>query len=139
LESFYANLNALDWENEDSWENFANVIKELGLNIPENELESFIGQAKLANNAISKFNLDKIVEEIKKVGPVIKNILEGTQERAFSTDDYNSLIAIVPDLTEQFIQNIDGTFVYLGDSFEELATRISEGLQNKIVTNTETL
>ena len=130
LEKFYAQLNALDWENTGDWEGFKETLYQLGIYIPKDEMDDFIKSAIRANNALEKFNLDEFTNRVKKVGAIIKNIFDEEQDRSFSLEEYSSLISTAPDLEKDFVENLDGTFTYIGESLIELSEVIRDALLN---------
>jgi hypothetical protein len=64
LNKFYANLMSFDWDSQDAWDEFSDTLIEVGINIPEEQLEAFVEQAKEAANAIKKFDLTKVTKQI---------------------------------------------------------------------------
>ena len=123
----------MDWENAEDWENLPATLEELGINIPEEQLEAFIAEAKEAANALEAIDLEKLAESIKSLGKIINKLQSGEQDRNFSADDYNAIIERIPAMADQFVEGLDGSFTYIGNSLDDLTGALS----NSLVTSSE--
>ena len=143
LNKFMGQLNAFDWKNMDSWEELPDLLKEVGLSVPDTELEKFIQVASDTAGAVKSINLEALNEQMLNLQSLSSKVKSGEQSRNISSGDYEALIAAVPDLAGKFQQTLDGEFVYLGGSMDELAAAISDNtdallqqttkqLQNKV-------
>ena len=143
LDKLVAQLNAVNWHDADALDKLPETLKEVGINLPQDQLEDFITNAKDAAHAISKIDFTKLNEQILTLANILTNIKSGTQGRTFSDSDYKDLITANKDLTTKFSQNLDGTWTYLGTSMDDLrkaiekntASNIAKGatqIQNKI-------
>ena len=143
LNKFMGQLNAMDWKNMEDWENLPDLLKEVGLNVPDAELEKFIKVASDTAGAVKAIDLEALNEQMLNLQSLSSKIKSGEQGRNISSSDYEALIAADPDLAGKFQQTLDGEFVYLGGSMDELTAAISantdallaqatEQLQNKV-------
>lgn len=143
LNKFMGQLNALDWKNMDSWEELPDLLKEVGLSVPDTELEKFIQVASDTAGAVKSIDLEALNEQMLNLQSLSSKIKSGEQGRNISSGDYEALIAAVPDLAGKFQQTLDGEFVYLGGSMDKLTAAISDNtdallqqttkqLQNKV-------
>ena len=123
---FMAQINALDWKNMDDLENLPETLAELGISIPEEELQNFIDTAQDAAGAIKKIDLDKLNEQMQQLASIASKIDSNEQGRNFSESDYNALVAADSDLANDFRQNLEGEWVYVGESMDTLRAAIEE-------------
>jgi hypothetical protein len=126
LEKFYGQINAMDWTNMEDWDNLPDTLKQLGINVPADQLEAFISSAQDAAGALRKVDLESFAEQLKTIGSIIKDINSGEQGRNFGEDQYQALIEMDPELANKFTMNLDGTYDYIGSSMEELAKALTE-------------
>lgn len=123
---FMAQINALDWKNMDDLENLPETLAELGISVPAEELQNFIDTAQDAAGAIKKVDLDKLNEQMQQLASIASKIDSNEQGRNFSESDYNALVAADSDLANDFRQNLDGEWVYVGESMDTLRAAIEE-------------
>jgi hypothetical protein len=124
--NFVAQLNALDWKNLESWEKLPGVLDELEIAIPDEELEEFIKLAQETAVAIRKIDLAKLNEDFLTLASLKDKIRKKEQTRTFSESDYNKLIEKNADLAKDFALNLNGEYVYIGDTLEELIKAIEK-------------
>jgi hypothetical protein len=77
MQTFMTTINGMDWSNKDNWEELPETMKELGLEIPEEELDNFIASAIEAANAIDNINLENLTEELKGMAGLSKGMYTG--------------------------------------------------------------
>lgn len=123
---FMAQINSLDWKNMDDLENLPETLAELGISVPAEELQNFIDTAQDAAGAIKKIDLDKLNEQMQQLASIASKIDSNEQGRNFSESDYNALVAADGDLANDFRQNLDGEWVYVGESMDTLRAAIEE-------------
>lgn len=74
------------------------------------------------NGAVKKLSFDQLKEQIQSVGQIINKINLGDQDNIFSEDDKETILGLNPDLENDFYENLDGSFTYLGGSMDNLAS-----------------
>lgn len=84
----------------------------------QNLKNSFIS----VNNAIRKLDFDQLKEKISSIGQLVNKINLGEQDNIFSKEDMDLITGLNPDLENDFYENLDGSFTYLGGSMDNLAS-----------------
>ena len=84
----------------------------------QNLKNSFIS----VNNAIKKLDFDQLKEKISSIGQIVNKINLGEQDNIFSKEDMDLITGLNPDLENDFYENLDGSFTYLGGSMDNLAS-----------------
>lgn len=74
------------------------------------------------NNAIRKLDFDQLKEKISSIGQLVNKINLGEQDNIFSKEDMDLITGLNPDLENDFYENLDGSFTYLGGSMDNLAS-----------------
>lgn len=74
------------------------------------------------NNAIKKLDFDQLKEKISSIGQIVNKINLGEQDNIFSKEDMDLITGLNPDLENDFYENLDGSFTYLGGSMDNLAS-----------------
>jgi hypothetical protein len=88
ITSLYTALNGMDWTNMKDWEGLPNVLETLGINIPNDQLDNFINQCIEASGAIREINLDTLLDDLKSLGSVIKELGKEDASRKISDKAY---------------------------------------------------
>jgi hypothetical protein len=60
-------LSTFDFKQEGATENFITYLEEIGVTIPEDDLENFIADLNALSAAFRKFDLKTVSEETKKI------------------------------------------------------------------------
>ena len=123
-EEIAAQLNAIDFRDADALEKLPETFAKLKLDVPIAALDTFIDTAKRTADAVHSINLDKLKESILALNQVAEGIRRGEQDRLFDSSTYETLIKQDASLINSFVQNIDGSFTYLGTSMEELVKTV---------------
>ena len=121
-----AQLNAIDWHDADALEQLPNTLKEIGITIPSEHLEEFIADAKKAAHAIHNIDMDALNEKLVVLNKTLKNIYANEQDRTFDDSTYKALIEMAPELASSFRQDLDGNWIYLGSSMDDLREAIDK-------------
>lgn len=124
--TFMQTINGMDWSNKENWEDLPETIEELGLAIPEEELNNFISTAIEAANAVDSIDLNSLTEKLQGVSNISKQIYTGDQGRTVDEETYQNIITSNPELKGQFQITTDGSYVYLGESMDNLANQLSQ-------------
>jgi hypothetical protein len=77
LNKFMGQLNAMDWKNMDSWEELPDLLKEVGLSVPETELEKFIQIASDTAGAVKSIDLEALNEQMLGLQSLSSKIKSG--------------------------------------------------------------
>lgn len=121
-----AQLTSIDWHDLDDLEGLPDLFKEIGKNIPEGALQSFIAEAKEVAHAVRNVDLTKLNEQLKDLNAIINNIRTGSQKRTFDDSSYEALITASPELKQWFTQDLEGNWIYLGSSLEALIAAVDK-------------
>lgn len=135
LNSFVMTMGAFNWSDAAAWDNFAESIKEIYPNISSNALDQFVENMKKYNNAIVDMSWEEVNKRMTTLNKTLHDIDSGEQTRTFTEETYNALKKAVPELANEFAQNYDGSWFYLGDSMETLRKSVdnaTEILKNRI-------
>lgn len=124
--AFMAQVNSIDPNALESWEELPNILKQLKINIPNDSLQEFINTAKEANQAIYKMDLNKIIESFQQLSKISKDILSGKQYRAFDSSTYDIIAEKLPEELNKFILDEEGQYIYLGTKMDELCKAIDD-------------
>lgn len=124
--TFYSVLNSMDWGDMTDWDDFADLLENMGITLPTGDLENFVDIVSDLSNAVYSVDLDSLIEKLTEVGKTIKNIYSGESTRTIDDSTYEMIISLDDQLAKQFTKNLEGDYVYLGSSMDELAQRIEE-------------
>ncbi len=128
-DSFYNTINAIDWSKAEEWDAIPDMLYEMGISLPDAELQEFIDYAKETGRAVKNINLETLLEQIKSISGVIKDIESGDQTRNFDESQYQAIIAMDPELAKQFSMNYDGSYDFIGSSLDVLNQALRENTQ----------
>jgi hypothetical protein len=87
-------------------------------------LEDFITTAKETAHALHNIDMDKLNESLLDLTNILNNIRTNEQGRIFDAESYKKILATDATLVTKFVQNLDGSYTYLGDSLNELTKAI---------------
>jgi hypothetical protein len=132
-------LNALDWTSIESIETLPDTLKALGINVPQDELDTFVKRLGYASGAIRTVDLEKLKEAALTLTNIKVDIVSGEQGRSFSEEAYKALIEMSPELAKSFQLGLDGQYVYLGETMEDLKSAIDENTIATLAENTKQL
>lgn len=131
-EKIVSAMNAINWHDADALEELPTVLKEIGINLPTEALEVLINQAKEAADALHKVDFTKLNEQLGEINQTLKSIQTANQGRLFSQEDYEELTKLVPNLSKDFRQNLEGQFVYLGHSLSDILDAVIEKADERV-------
>ena len=122
VDQFVGMITAIDWKDADAWDSLATRMNEMkfATHMTDEEIQSFIESAKECAEAISKIDLSKLLETVRGTNTILDNITSGEQNRNFSDEDYEKIIALDPSLMNDFVMTEEG-YEYIGSSMEKLA------------------
>jgi hypothetical protein len=122
----------MDWTNMQDWENLPETLKELGIELPEDQLKYFIDQCKDAAGAIDKVDMTTFIDDLKSLASAIKDLTSDEATRNISDKTYQEIIKYNPEMASQFSMNYDGSWDYMGDSIESLAEALRENTRTQL-------
>lgn len=128
LEKVAAALNMIDPRNIDEVENLPNILANLGGEsiFAESKMQGFIKAIEAGAHSVKQFNMDNIIEQIRTIGQLQKDIRTGEHDRTFSEDEYNNLIKVAPEIAADFEKDLSGNYVYVGQRMENLTAALDE-------------
>ena len=129
VEKFTSYMNDVDWSNADEVKQFQDSVKEMGLNIPADQMEAFTQKMVEAGNATRKLTFEQAIANMKEIQKIIQGISTGEVGRSFSQEQYDAIIAADSDLAGDFVQDIDGEWKYIGNSMGELTKALKDNTQ----------
>lgn len=123
---FITALNSIDWTNLSDISGLNDILKNTGVYIDsaDENFQKFIEDLIDLSGAFEKVNVKKLVEQLDKLNPLRAKLLKGEQDRTFSKDEYESLIEANPELAGSFVKNLEGEYVYLGNTMDDLRIAI---------------
>ena len=104
---------------------FSKELKELGYNIPDNELNALTNEFTKLTGITREFSLSTLSNQFKDILSLSKDISDREELEGLTPEEYEKLIGILPDLADSFV--FDGeNFLYLDGTMADLAYAIRE-------------
>ena len=120
-------LNALDWSSINSIEDFSDTLKDFGLSLPEDAVNSLEQSIISLGQASKTVNFDELKEQISNLSNIRSGIISGEQGRMFSEQDMQTLIDSGIASISDFVYNFDAdAYAYLGDSTNQIVAAIEQ-------------
>lgn len=138
-EKFVSALNAVTINDLDSWETFLNNLQGLDIDPTNKAIQTFVKNMSEAANATHKVDPKKIHNALESTGNFVKTIREGEQSRTFSKDEYEKITNVNPDLIKEFQIDLEGNYIYLGNSMDNLAEALAENTEALLHENIKVL
>lgn len=126
---FIEALGMLKLDNVDDIQNFEEILKDLGLNIPTTTEEFQDLRAKLlaVAEAAQQVNVEKIQQAIEALQPIRAKFAKDEATRTWTADEFEAMKPYLSsDLLSGFVQDMDGNYVYLGNSMDDLKKAIED-------------
>ena len=120
-------LNTVNWNDAESLEELPTILKEMGISVPEDKLNSFIQQIQNTGITVDTVNFEKLNNDLTNTRELIKTIQSGEQGRTFTKENYDTLVAANEDIANQFVQ-IGDEFHYVGTSLQEVADTLKQNM-----------
>lgn len=124
--TLYNQLAAFDWSDMSAWDDLSKTLETIGISVPLDALDDFIAKTSTLAQAVYKVDFSKLVDSLTETAKIIKDIRSGAADRIIDESTYEQLIKSDADLAKQFIRNLDGEYVYLGSSMDNLAGYIED-------------
>lgn len=67
-----------------------------------------------AFNAVKNIDIDAVIDRLKNVNKIIRDVRKGNQQTSFTEDEYQNLMKLLPtdiDWSKNFTQDLDGNYV----------------------------
>lgn len=80
------------------------------------------------NNAAKNFDISALIDSFQQASKTIKNIRLGEQQYTFNEDEKDALIKLLPaneDWESQFVQDLDGNYIYIGSRMDDLSLALN--------------
>ena len=120
MESFYSQLNALDWSSIQSIDGLKHTLQELGIYVPEARLKTLTDQMKEFGKASNAVDLSQLTEQLTSIQNLIDDI--SSRERGdytFSEEDKNKIVDTKLVDADMFVGYGD-SWRYVGDNLDVL-------------------
>lgn len=124
--NLYNQLSAFEWNDMSAWDDLPKILEAVGVSVPLDALDQFIAKTSALAQATYSVDFSKLVESLTDTAKIIKDIRSGAISRALDESTYEQLLKSDTDLAKQFVRNLDGEYVYLGSSMDNLADRIED-------------
>lgn len=102
-----------DFSNKSEWNNFLAKLRDAGIKLDKG-VDKFVDDMTTASEATYK-DFTKLNEKSSDLATIIQKMTTGEISGIFSEEEYSTLINFLPQLKNNFKQNIDGTYSYTGD------------------------
>lgn len=126
LATIYEVLKNLDWNDALQWEQLDDQLKAMGISFNSVKLEDFTQDMIDLNNAVKNVDIGKLKESLVAVQKIIKDINTDEQNRTFSAEDYETIIAADAKLANDFVMNLDGNYNYIGSQMGKLVLALQD-------------
>lgn len=124
--NLYNQLSAFEWNDMSAWDDLPETLEAIGISVPLEALDDFIAKTSALAQATYSVDFSKLTETLTETAKIIKEIRSGSTDRKIDESTYEQLIKSDSDLAKQFARNLDGEYVYLGSSMDNLADRIED-------------
>lgn len=135
--SFISALNGLDWNDVNSIEALPDILEDMDISV--RGIDDLVQELIEDTGALEKIDLDKLKETSTTLLNLSGSIRDQSQGRSFSEEDYKALIEMSPELESKFSVGLDGSYVYLGSSMNELTKAIEENTSVQLAKATDQL
>ena len=122
-------LSGMDWKDANAWDNLIQVMKNEGIPVSSTmaeEIKKFAEEAKGAEGAISKVNIEKLKNNIESLNKIIKDIRSGEIGRILDESTYEAITKDNDLLKSSFQKDLEGNFVYLGNNIKSLEKALED-------------
>ena len=123
---FVKALNAIDWRNSKSVEEFSNQLKDLKIPV-DTESEAFEQLTKdliEGAKAVRKVNFESLTKQIESLASILSEVVT-SGKRSFTSDQYEAIIKADPEMTKYFVRTVTG-WEYVGQHMELLVTALDK-------------
>lgn len=113
---------------EDELKDFKKTLSAMGFNVAESEFQEFIDGIKKSITVLTQVDVKKIDEALPELSKIVEGVESGEQTREFSKETYDKLkeLGFSNELMDDFIRREDGSYLYLGDKLDTIATEIKQ-------------
>lgn len=118
-ETFMRELTAIDWIDAMALDKFSYMLEEIGLSLPEDEVESFVETLKSAAGSINGLDFQAVIQGAATISEELKRIREEASKYV-SEEAYQELIKNNPALKDSFMK-VNDKWYYTG-AYEDLVS-----------------
>jgi len=119
--AFVRALTDIDWTNNNALNKLSVDLEQLGVNIPNSEIESFISSLKETGTVVNKIPLEKFKDGVNTLVKAAYSLI-GSKDRSIDKDTYDLIKDLIPEMADKFIQSQKtGEWVFMGKSFDEFS------------------
>ena len=132
-QAFADALKLIDWTSVDSIKSLDQVLSDMNVSYAAADIEKLENEILTASQAARNFSLEKVREELKFLGDIIKE-LKGRDEidRTFNEKQKNDILEQLPEISDQFIMTNADEYIFIGESIEELIKALEENTQTRL-------
>lgn len=140
VEAFTNYMTDIDWSDTKQIEEFQQQMEKLGYSIPKDQFDNLIEQMREFGQATDDLNFEQVNTKIREIQTLVRDIQIGDQDRFFSEEEYENMVYNNDQLKEDFVQDVDGSYIYIGDDINDLVKALRENtnaLLNKTIESTD--
>lgn len=126
IQTFTQYLTDIDWSNSEEILEFSEQLEALKWNIPKDEFDNFIQLVESIGRSVKKVDLEKIAQQVTGLQSLSRDLKSGDKDHIFSSEEYELLKEVIPELKDQFVKNLDGDYIYLGSSIQNLINALNK-------------
>jgi hypothetical protein len=67
----------MNWSSVEEWENLPEMLKNLGISVPDSELDALIEKVKTLGITVDTVDLDSVSQQIKNMYDLMKSLESG--------------------------------------------------------------
>jgi hypothetical protein len=133
IDSIISVFNSLDKTNPDDIKNFSNQIKDLGITlkgISYDDFEKLEDDLIKLSGAVKTLDFSKVTKKFSSFLVFLQSINQETPKIKDST--YNEIINLGIATADEFVKNLEGNYVYLSGSLQDLSHKFQNNLMQSI-------
>lgn len=135
-QAFARIMSDIDITDQSSLDTLKASLKNLIPSLTTKQIEDFTNKLSDLGDAFYKLDLESLIKQLQKTGSIIQKIQSGDQMSSFSEEDYKTLIAANKELSQDFVQDLDGNYIYLGHSIYDLILALQDNTKALLGKNT---
>lgn len=117
-------LSSLDWQSVESLDQLPTLLEQMGIQLPQAQLQNFINGLKDTNKALANVDWENMRKALPAIGTIISKIQTNEQGRIFDSSAYEAIIDFNPYLAKDFQDNLDGTFTLITNNIDDWADEL---------------
>ena len=126
IKTFVKTLDSIDWYSIDSLETLKDALDANDIQISDEELNNLTSDIIELGNASKKVDLEKITEQLEKVGNLVFNLRSGKQgATGWSKEDMEKAVEAGINRSDFWYDFDTQTYTYIGNNLEKVADIIT--------------